>query len=139
MTPEEEEAEFWEFCERSRERVAAWPAWKRAAASRGLFTPREPEPEERKREVKIELIKRWSLEEEKKSYWHAYGDHWEARIEHDGEDSWTWWVAISEGEYIAEGSVPGVSLEDGENPFSNNGLNMAKAFAIAIVKQSGVL
>jgi hypothetical protein len=127
-----------EFRRRIRKRVDAWPAWKQAAAMRGLITPREPEPE-RNKEVEITLVKRWSLEEEKKRYLHAYGDDWEARIEHDGEDSWMWWVAIKGGEYIAEGSVPGSDLEDDEDSFSNTGLMMAKAFAIAIVKQSGVM
>ncbi len=118
-----------DFIESVRKRVESWPAWKRRAAAAGLFA--KPLVEERGN-MDSEL---WSLEEEKKTYWGAYSDNWEARIEHDGNDGWTWWVAIKNGEYIAEGYVPGSDLEDFEDPHKNEGLTQAKALAWAVLKQ----
>ena len=34
---------------------------------------------------------------------------WEARIEHNGNDSWTWWVCV--GDHTVEGSVTGAAEE----------------------------
>lgn len=117
-----------DFIESVRKRVESWPAWKRRAAAAGLFA----KPVEEGVNMDTEL---WRLEEEKKSYWHAYSDNWEMRIEHDGNDGWTWWVAIKDGEYIAEGGVSGADLEDGEDPHKNEGLTRAKALAWAVLKQ----
>ncbi len=51
----------------------------------------------------------WKEEEETKRYWETakMSGHqvvWQARIEHDENDSWTWWVHV--GDCVAEGSVP---------------------------------
>ncbi len=52
----------------------------------------------------------WTQETEEKTYWEASkltSDHqlvWQARIEHDENDSWTWWVSV--GDCVAEGAVP---------------------------------
>ena len=75
-------------------------------------------------------------EEEVKKYWHAYGERWEARVEHDGEDSWVWWVWVGDGEYVAEGSLSGPQLEDGEDPHTNEGLLRAKSFVHAVINQA---
>lgn len=46
----------------------------------------------------------WISEEETNKYWQACSEHWEARIEHDGEDSWIWRLSVDD-EYLAEGSL----------------------------------
>lgn len=73
---------------------------------------------------------RWEPEEERKNYLKAYGERWEARIEHDGEDHWMWWVGINDGQYTAEGAVPG-ALED-EEP-----VRQCKALVGAVLDQAG--
>ncbi len=70
---------------------------------------------------------KWDKQTEEKTYWESSeftegagqvpGDHhlvWEARIEHDGNDSWTWWVCV--GDHTVEGSVTGV--EDSVGSFT---------------------
>ncbi|TFH46694.1 MAG: hypothetical protein E4H01_09530 [Lysobacterales bacterium] len=124
MTSDEEE-----LLRRIRKRVDLWPALKQRAAAAGLFT----NPGEEGVNMDSE---NWTLEEEVKKYWHAYGERWEARVEHDGEDSWVWWVWVGDGEYVAEGSLSGPQLEDGEDPHTNEGLLRAKSFVHAVINQA---
>jgi len=117
-----------------RQRIDAWPAWKRAAAINGLFASSDLESDSKR---SVEMLKeRWGAEEETKKYWHAYSDNWEARIEHDGNDGWGWWVSIKDGQCTAEGYVPGSDLEDGEEPLQNDGLVQAKMLVWAVLKQA---
>ena len=91
-----------------------------------------PKPTKKLISLFAEHRRLWQLETETTKYWHAYTDRWEARIAHDGEDNWSWWVAINDGEYVAEGIVPAASDDE-----LDEGLRKAKAFVDAILCQAG--